>query len=184
MTFREWCWRPPLNKLSRTWWGWIWWWKQAAIWHKPGVCLGAVLLCRKVTALEIKCSHLKTQIVLLVPCSGSPLPRAGIYWHFLLQFICANIRTIAAERLPRLYILISDRSNRSWPSLKWTIMELKLKWGWGAYCGLELEFLFHLDFFSSVSYSELWKIKTDTISNLVWTEPPGKRGVVLTLKSD
>lgn len=113
-----------------------------------------------------------------------PLPRAGIYWHFLFQFICANIRTIAAERLPRLYILISDRSNRSWPSLKWTIMELKLKWGWGAYCGLELEFLFHLDFFSSVSYSELRKIKTDTISNLVWTEPPGKRGVVLTLKSD
>lgn len=76
-----------------------------------------------------------------------PLPRAGIYWYFLFQFTCANIRNIAAERLPRLYILISDRSNRSWPSLKWTIMELKLKWGWGACCGFELESLFHLDLF-------------------------------------
>lgn len=80
------------------------------------------------------------------PCSRSP--NTGHAYINIFPFsVYVWIETIPAEMLPRHSILISDRSNQSWLSLKWTIMKFKLKRGWGACCGFELKFLLHLDFF-------------------------------------
>ena len=105
--------------------------------------------------------------------------RSGIYvFPFGL-----HVWRLTGEGLQRLYIMISDRSNQSWQSVRGTVINWNVRWVLGGLCGFQAAPSLS-NFLVFVGVTRLRKMKTDAISTNVWFQPSGVSSAVFSLKSD